>query len=82
MDLVTLVMPDGHINISHFHLEQNVVLTEGAAICLAASTLPGDSLEAEDKHICTSNTPQQSVLFRRYVSGRSFLSDIIQLVSH
>lgn len=61
VDLVTLVVPDGHITILHFHLEQNVVLTEGAAICLAASTLPGDSLEAED--ICTTNTHQQTKCF-------------------
>lgn len=57
VDLVKLVVSDGHINISHFNLGQNVVLTEGASICLAASILPGDSLGAEDKHICRANAP-------------------------
>lgn len=58
-DSVTLAVPDGHINILHIHLEQILALTKGASICLAASTLPGDSLGAEDKHICTANTPNE-----------------------
>lgn len=62
--LVTPVVSDHHINISHFHLEHNIVLTEGAAVCLAACSLPGDSLGAEDKHICAANTPQQTIMVK------------------
>lgn len=57
--LVTLVVSDRHINISHFHLEQNIGSREAASICLPASTLPWDSLGAEDKHICTANTTNE-----------------------
>lgn len=58
-DSVTLAVPDGRINILHIHLEQILALTKGASIWLAASTLPGDSLGAEDKHVCTANTPNE-----------------------
>lgn len=63
-DSETPVVPDGHINILHIHLEQIIALTKEASICLAASPPPGDSLGAQDKHICAAN-PQRTITLKQ-----------------
>lgn len=60
VDAAELVVPDGHINILHIHLEQIIALTEPASIWPRASTLPGDSWwNGRQTHLCSPNKPSR-----------------------
>lgn len=60
VDDAELVVPDGHINILHIHLEQIIALTEPASIWPRASTLPGDSWwNGRQTHLCSPNKPSR-----------------------